>query len=96
MIGLYLQSRIKKGYHGTFWKGLQAMKFLLEKVISAKKDYVIKMGAEGPGEDDVFIQINKYITISLDNCWGKLNKYYKILDETPVYAAAIILHFGQG
>ena len=41
-------------------------------------------------------QTNKYIAISLDNCWSKLDKYYRILNDTPVYAAAIILYSGQG
>jgi uncharacterized protein YyaL (SSP411 family) len=91
-----LQSRVKKSYHGTLWEGLPAIEFLSEKMISAKKDHTTRMEAEDPGEDNVFTQTNKYITTSFDNCWGKLNEYYKMLDETPVYVAAIVLHSGQG
>lgn len=34
----------------------------------------------------------KYIKIFINNCWGKLDEYYKLIDLTPVYTAAVILH----
>ncbi|KAH6952254.1 hypothetical protein DER45DRAFT_618955 [Fusarium avenaceum] len=33
-----------------------------------------------------------YIRASINNGWKKLNKYYDILGESPLFAAAIILH----
>jgi hypothetical protein len=35
-ITIRLQSRAKEAYHGTIWEGLPYIKFLLNKVISAK------------------------------------------------------------
>jgi hypothetical protein len=93
---LRLQSRAKEGHHGTLWEGLPAMEFLLDKVISAKADHTTRMEAEKLDEDDPVNKTNKHIATSLDNCWGKLDEYYKMLDETPVYAAAVVLHPGQG
>jgi hypothetical protein len=46
-------------------------------------------------KNDEDAQTNKHIATSLDNCWSKLDEYYKMLDDTPIYAAAIILHPGQ-
>jgi hypothetical protein len=40
------------------------------------------------------VQTNKHIAISLDNCWSKLDEYYRMLDDTPIYVAAIVLHPG--
>ena len=93
---LYLQSRAKEGHHGTLWEGLPAMEFLLDRVISAKEDHKARMEAEGLDEDDPVAKTNKHIATSLDNCWGKLDEYYTMLDETPVYTAAIVLHPGHG
>lgn len=36
----------------------------------------------------------KLIKTSIDNCWGKLDDYYKILDTLPAYIAAPVLHAG--
>ncbi|KFA81821.1 hypothetical protein S40288_09571 [Stachybotrys chartarum IBT 40288] len=32
------------------------------------------------------------IQISINNCWSKLDKYYSLLDQSPLYPAAAILH----
>jgi len=45
----------------------------------------------GPDDDAITIT-RELIKISLDNCWSKLDKYYKILDLSFTYIAAIILH----
>jgi hypothetical protein len=73
------------------------MEFLLDKIISAKQDYAARMVVEIAAFDknDEDARTNKYIAISLDNCWVKLDEYYKILNDTPVYAAVIILHPDQ-
>jgi hypothetical protein len=79
------------------WEGLPCMKFLLNKVISAKQDYAARMAVKitAFNENDEGARTNKHIATSLDNCWGKLDEYYRMLDDTPVYVAAIILHPGQ-
>jgi hypothetical protein len=46
-------------------------------------------------KNDESAQTNKHIAISLDNCWSKLDEYYRMLDDTPVYAAVIVLYPGQ-
>ncbi|KAL9560708.1 hypothetical protein ACKAV7_015199 [Fusarium commune] len=33
-----------------------------------------------------------YIRASINNCWKKLDKYYSKLGESPLFAAAVILH----
>ncbi len=33
--------------------------------------------------------------ISLDNCHGKLDQYYQLMDKTPIYAAATVLNPAQ-
>jgi hypothetical protein len=73
------------------------MKFLLNNVISAKQDYAARMAVKitAFNENDEGARTNKHIATSLDNCWGKLDEYYRMLDDTPVYIAAIILHPGQ-
>lgn len=72
------------------------MKFLLNKMIFAKADHAIRIEAKRLNKEDPVAKTNKHIATSLDNCQKKLDEYYTMLDETPVYAAAIVLHPGQG
>ena len=37
-----------------------------------------------------------YLRASINNAWVKLNEYYTLLGESPLYAASIILHPGLG
>ncbi|RKK66694.1 hypothetical protein BFJ68_g18580, partial [Fusarium oxysporum] len=32
------------------------------------------------------------IQISINNCWSKLDEYYSLLGQSPLYPAAVILH----
>jgi len=32
------------------------------------------------------------ISTGIDSCWAKLRKYYKLIDKSPVYAAAVVLN----
>jgi len=93
-----LQSRAKEAHHGTIWEGLPCMEFLLDKIISAKQDHAARMAVEIAAfdENDEGARTNKHIATSLDYCWAKLDEYYRMLDDTPVYVAAIVLHPGQG
>ncbi|KAF6804546.1 transposase-like protein [Colletotrichum musicola] len=38
----------------------------------------------------------QYFRVSVVNGWKKLNQYYKTLEESPLYASAVILHPGMG
>jgi hypothetical protein len=38
---------------------------------------------------------NSTFAIMFNSGWKKMNKYYELLDKSPVYAAAIILHPGR-
>src|SRR5271169_4108641 len=37
----------------------------------------------------------RHIRTAINNAWEKLDKYYALTDETPVYLAALVLHPGQ-
>ncbi len=34
----------------------------------------------------------RYIQVSINNCWSKLNEYYTLLEQSPLYPASVILH----
>ena len=53
------------------------------------------MNAQSPApEDEIVVVARKATKISLDNCWDKLDEYYRKYDETPAYIIAGILHSG--
>ncbi len=45
-------------------------------------------------KDEVVTTARKVSKISLDNCWDKLDEYYRKYDETPVYVVAVVLYPG--
>ena len=50
-----------------------------------------KGAAQKPSNDCAatdIVQVSTYI----NNCWTKLRKYYTLMDQSPVYAAAVVLN----
>lgn len=72
----------KRGYTGSYgnvWDVLNGFEFLLGKLEKYKE-----MAKEFPDPRQFGIGINM--------AWEKLEKYYNILDETPIYYTAVALH----
>lgn len=86
-LAVRMQSHAVDAHHGTLWEALPAIELLLKHVIAAQEDY--RCGREIEPDETT-----KHIITSLDNCWGKLDEYYRAMDETPVYTAVIALHPG--
>src|SRR6266498_5055051 len=51
--------------------------------------------SEPTSADEATTAARKHIKTSLDNCHGKLDQYYQLINETPVYAAATVLNPAQ-
>ncbi|TKA68421.1 hypothetical protein B0A49_13253, partial [Cryomyces minteri] len=73
-----LQGNATTGSHGALWESLGAMELLLEKLETKKKQY-----EHLP---------NSHFKACIKLGWKKLEKYYQLTDESPVYRAAIFLH----
>ncbi|KAI1865935.1 uncharacterized protein JN550_007913 [Neoarthrinium moseri] len=67
------------GSYGNVWDVVQGFETLLETLERYKS-----MAANLPNSEQFRIGIN--------NAWSKLHEYYKKLDETPIYYAALALH----
>ena len=71
------------------------MELMLAHIIKSKKRYNISNNTVksdfGP-DDDAVATARELMKISFDNCWDKLDKYYKIFNLSPAYAAAVVLH----
>jgi len=90
-----LQSRAKEGSRGGLWETYTSIELLINHIKQAKMQCNTAVNAQPPApEDEIVAAARKTTKISLDNCWDKLNKYYGKYDETPVYAAADVLHPG--
>ncbi len=48
-----------------------------------------------PPTTDLHLDSRKHLRTAINNAWDKLRKYYEKSDETPVYAATLILNPGQ-
>jgi len=51
--------------------------------------------SEATSTDETTTATRKYIKTSLDNCHGKFDQYYQLMNEIFVYAAAIVLNPAQ-
>jgi hypothetical protein len=71
------------------------MELMLAYIIESKERYNTSIDAiesDFDLDDDAVVTVREFMKISLHNCWSKLDKYYKILDLSFIYAAAIVLH----
>jgi hypothetical protein len=65
--------------YGNVWDVILGFELLLSKLEDFKQ-----LAAEGPDTEQFRIGINL--------AWEKLDKYYQLLDETPIYYTALALH----
>ena len=90
---VYLQSRVENSSHEIIWEAFLSIEYLLSHILHAIEIYKYDIEPSEPASaDEATAAARKYMKISLDNCHGKLDQYYQLMDETPVYAAATILN----
>jgi hypothetical protein len=77
-ITIHLEGRAEDGHHGSVWEVLPAIESLIEHLDNMKQKYTQSSHTE--------------ISTSINLAWSKLDEYYKKLDDSPAYAAALILH----
>ncbi|KAM3448456.1 hypothetical protein NHJ6243_010106 [Beauveria neobassiana] len=67
------------GSYGNVWEVIQGFEFLLEALEGYKQ---LACGIPDP----------EHFRINVNLGWEKLNKYYRLLDDTPIYCTALALH----
>jgi hypothetical protein len=83
-----LKARGRSGLHRVIWEVIPTLNWLL-KLFKEKKDHVVNTTLDDYLDQDT---IKDYYTINLNCGWLKLQKYFKKLNNTPVYYAAVLLH----
>ena len=90
-----LQSRAKEGSHGALWEAYTSIKLLINHIKQAKDRCGVAVDAAvAAQEDEATVAARKATKISLDNCWDKLDEYYRKYDDSPAYPAAVVLYPG--
>ena len=93
---VYLQSRAENSSHGAIWEAFPSIEYLLSHILHAMEAYKYNIKPSEPASaDEATAAARKHMKTSLDNCHGKLDQYYQLMDETPVYAAATVLNPAQ-
>ncbi len=91
-----MQSQAEDETHGALWETFPSMEYILSSVLRAIEQYEHDIDATEPTpEDHTVTAARKYMKISLNNCHGKLDQYYQLINKTPIYAAATILNPAQ-
>ena len=75
---LRLEGRAEGGDHGSIWEALPAIEILLKHLEDMKKKYLRKD--------------HDFIAPCVNLAWEKLDEYYKMMDDSPAFCAALFLH----
>lgn len=70
-----LEGNAKEGRFGAMWEGLPCVEYLLHHLEEMKVKYTA----------------NTFISESVNSAWQKLEQYYVMMDDSDVYAAALML-----
>jgi hypothetical protein len=73
-----LEGHASDGEHGSVWEALPVIESLIAHLDEMKKIYTQQSHPE--------------LATSINLAWVKLDAYYKKLDDSPAYAAALMLH----
>ena len=76
-----LEGNAERRHHGSLWEDLPTMEALLTKLEKAKIMYPMEQ--------------KPFLCQFINNVWDKFEHYYSFMDNSPVYAAALMLYFSQ-
>ena len=76
-----LQGNAKDGAKGSLWEVLVSFEIILSHLEAARKKYLKT-------------QTYRFLRSCINAAWAKAERYYKLLDDSPAYAAAVLLHPG--
>ena len=93
-----LQSRASLGFNKAAQEAYPSCDFLLRHILAEREKYRVEF-AEVPldtaGHRFSAESSYKHMRTCIENCWAKLDDYYKLLDTLPAYTAAVVLHPGH-
>jgi hypothetical protein len=88
---IYLQLRVKTASRKFLWEAFFSMEYFLSHIILAKEEVFFDFPIlKEDSDDEVIVNNRKYIRIYFNNCYGKLDHYYILINEIPAYAAIMI------
>jgi hypothetical protein len=104
-----LQSRAADASHGSIWEALPTMELILDHLEDMKVVYqdfndppsppVRRRRRQQPNPHQSNEELNdscrRHIRTAVNNAWAKLDEYYNLTNDSPVYVAALVLHPGH-
>jgi hypothetical protein len=90
---LSLKGTVKQAYHGSLWECLPMLEYLIEKLEALRAEhplleYPSPLPVKARKTATVVIPdplTNQFLTITINNAWSKLDKYYTLTDESIAY-----------
>jgi hypothetical protein len=73
----------QEGQYGTLWRVLHGMNFMSNVLEKAQAEV---------NEPQVDLEQTEHFNTGINTAWLKLEKYFKLVDRSPLYVAAIALH----
>jgi hypothetical protein len=104
-----LQSRAPDASHGSIWEALPTMELILDHLEDMKVVYQDSNDPSSPSvrrrrrqqpnphqsNDELNDSSRRHIRTAINNAWAKLDEYYTLTSDSPVYVAALVLHPGH-
>jgi hypothetical protein len=75
----------QEGQYGTLWRVLYGMNFMSD---------VLEKVQEEVNKPQVDLEQTEHYNTGINTAWLKLEKYFKLVNCSPLYTAAIVLHPG--
>lgn len=75
---IYLEGNTPEGHHGSIWEVYPVFEALIQHLDKMKKRF----------PKDTFSELADSINLA----WSKLDDYYTLIDKTPAYMMAMVLH----
>lgn len=73
----------QEGRYGTLWRVLHGMNFMSD---------ILGKAQEEVNEPQVDLKKTEHFNTGINTAWLKLEKYFKLVNRSPLYTAAIVLH----
>ena len=87
-----LQGMAKGAIFGSIWECIPIIERLQQSLTELQRKYPNQQTFEGPFDEEAMDPATEFMNASIDCAFIKLKKYYNLMDDSPYWVAASVLH----
>ena len=82
----------KGAIFGSIWECIPIIERLQQSLTELQRKYPNQQTFEGPFDEEAMDPATEFMNASIDCAFIKLKKYYNLMDDSPYWVAASVLH----